>query len=160
MIIFLILISFILGLTPSKNISKIISGKRSAYLCYFLIEAVKVFIPCYMYIVFYNNYSITPALIFISLFCSCIYPLVPIYVYVPIIPYFIGCLILSYKVFIILILLYISFSIFLKEYLMAFLIVSALVPFIFVTIEKSIPLFIFGMLAAALFYLKYYFSKF
>lgn len=160
MIVFLILISFILGLIPSKKISDRVWDKNLGYFCYFIIETVKILIPygiCLLYC--NNNYLIIPTFIFISLLSSNVYPLVPIYNYAPIIPYFIGNLVLSPKVFIILILLYISVSFILKEYLLAFLIVSALSPFIFIVIEKSIPLFIFGMLTACLFYLKYYLSK-
>lgn len=157
--VFLILISFIFGLIPSKRISNKISSKKLAYFSYFIIEAAKVLIPCFTYTLYYNNYLIMPILVFISLLGCSLYPLVPIYVYSPIIPYFIGSLILSPKVLIILILLFISLSFVLKEYLLAFLIISAVSPFIFILIEKSIPLFIFGMLSAGLFYLKYYFSK-
>jgi len=148
-----------LGLIQSKKISNGVMNKNLAYFCYFTIETAKILIPYTICLLYYNNYSLIPALIFISLVSSNIYPLVPIYNYAPIIPYFIGNLVLSPKVFIILILIYISASIILKEYLLAFLIVSALSPFIFIAIEKSIPLFIFGMLTAGLFYLKYYFSK-
>lgn len=159
MIVFMIFISFMLGLIPSKKISNKISNNNLAYFFYFTIEIAKIFIPCFICLLYYDNHKVIPAVIFISLLSSSIYPLTPIYIYIPIIPYFAGSLFLSPRVFIILILLYISASFILKEYLLAFLIVSALSPFIFIAIEMSIPFFIFGMLTAGLFYLKYYFSK-
>lgn len=157
--ILLIFISFILGLIESRKISNRVNNIYLSYFWYILIESLKVLIPAFLYYLCHENDLMLPALIFISLLAGSIKPDVPIYCYAPIIPFFTGSLLLSPRVFLILILLYISISLLLKEYLLAFLVITAVSPFIFILTEKSIPYLIFGMLSAELFYLKYRFDK-